>query len=323
MESRKFKSFNEELEALKACSWLEYRDIEPLPETLAAIKEAMDKGAEYPMVPGFEIPYYRDITPQGWLREDYITEGGIELCAFIPESKPKDSRVIYYVHGGGFMRGNEQWNRQNATVLAENLGLPVYCSKYRLCPENKYPAGLDDVEEAWNYITKDLKIAPENIILAGESAGGNYIMALCLRLKAGGKQLPGGLLCFSGALDMAYTGASYSYNLDIDPEFKGFNLKAFADNYTDEEDKRKPEISPVYGDFHGFPRAFFCADDCEIFLSDNLRAAKAMAEAGSDIKCIVSRGLVHAFVFEVFETAEAREILAEAREFFKIARKSF
>lgn len=94
MESRRFKSFKEELESLKDCSWLEYRNIEPLPETLAAIKEAMDKGAEYPMVPGFEIPYYRDTTPQGWLREDFKTGGGIEICAFIPESKPKDSRVI-------------------------------------------------------------------------------------------------------------------------------------------------------------------------------------------------------------------------------------
>ncbi|MCQ2560646.1 MAG: alpha/beta hydrolase [Clostridia bacterium] len=318
-QTENYASFLEEYEKYKGESWLEYVNKEPLPETLAAIKEAMDKGADYPMVPGFEIPYYKDATPEGWTREDITTAEDIGIHAYYPDEKPADDRVVFYVHGGGFMRGNEQWNRQNAITLALNLGLPTYCSKYRVVPENKYPAGLDDVENAWDYITENIGIAPEKIILAGESAGGNYIMALALRLKRKGKKLPGGLLCSSGALDMAYTGASYRYNIEIDPEFAGFDLKGFADNYTDEEDRMQPEISPVYGDLAGLPKTFFCADDMEIFVSDNIRAAKEMADKGIEVKCCISHKLIHAFIFEVYETAEAVEMLAKAKKFFEIA----
>ncbi len=228
----------------------------------------------------------------------------------------EDDRIIFYIHGGGFMRGNEQWNRANAITLVRHFGLPVYCMKYRIIPEHKYPAGLNDVEQAWNYLVEDLGIAPERLILAGESAGATYALALTVRLQEHNKALPGGIAAFSAFLDMAAEGASYTYNKDRDPVFAGFSVQdCTVPAYTDEEDVRQPEISPLYADMTGFPPTFFSSDDHEIFVSDALRTAKKMAECGVPVRCSITHDLMHAFEFEVPDTEEAGRIFKEAKAF--------
>lgn len=302
-------------QAYQDAPWLVHREEPASDETKKCIVEVMAAEAEYPFAPGNELEYLDDSTPASMSRTDYKLARGLNLYAYCPNAlDPAEKRVIYYIHGGGFMRGNGKWCRMNAITQVKYLGLPVYCGDYRYIPEHKYPAGLDDVEAGWNYLVDVLGIDPQNIIVSGESAGGTYAMALTVRLKRQGRKLPLKLVVLSGYLDMALEGESYLYNIGKDSVFSADDLPN-ASFYTDEEDVKQPEISPLYADFTDFPPAFFAAEDTEIFASDALRAADKMHKAGIAVKGYFTHGLVHAFPFEVPDVPESQAVFAAIKEF--------
>ncbi len=242
------------------------------------------------------------------------------MHAYRPEIMPAgDDRVIFYIHGGGFMRGNEKWNRQNAITLAKYLGLPVYCCKYRCIPAYGYPAGLDDVEMAWDHLVSDRGISPDRRIVMGESAGGNYALALTARLKAKRKGLPYKIAGFSSFLDMLEERESYICNKDTDLLFKGHSScdDPIVEAYAGISDRKNPEILPFYADFTGFPPTFLCADDNEIFVSDSLRTAEKMYSSQVPVLCYITHDLFHAFEFEISDVSEAADVFKAVKDFIQ------
>ena len=104
--------------------------------------------------------------------------------------------VILYLHGGGYTCGSLEYAKGFAATLADECGVRVFCAAYRLAPEHRYPAALDDALEAYRYLLKKGYPARQ-ILLCGESAGGGLIYALCLRLRAEKLPLPCGLIAIS------------------------------------------------------------------------------------------------------------------------------
>ena len=105
---------------------------------------------------------------------------------------PKDERrqgVVLYLHGGGYTCGNLDYAKGFSATLADECGVRVFCAAYRLAPEDRFPAALDDALESYRYLLKK-GYTPKQILLCGESAGGGLIYALCLRLKELGMPLP-------------------------------------------------------------------------------------------------------------------------------------
>ena len=117
---------------------------------------------------------------------------------------PKDQRrtgVILYLHGGGYTCGSLEYAKGFASTLASECGVKVFCAAYRLAPENRFPAALEDALEAYRYLLKK-GYAAKQILLCGESAGGGLIYALCLKLKELGMELPCGLIGISPWTDL-------------------------------------------------------------------------------------------------------------------------
>ena len=296
--------------------WLQYIKEEPCDETKRRIKELLEIFAENPLAPGREVEYPDDTTPENLRRSDISIAESRKMVMYKPKYKDVDcDKVVLYVHGGGFVRGNEKWCRACGIHLANLLKLPTYCCTYRYAPEYKYPCGLDDVEKAWNYLVEELNISPEKIILVGESAGGNFAMALIVRLIAKAKELPGQMLMISPCIDMKFRGLSYNVNTAIDPEFKGINPKKMFEVYAEPLQLELPEVSPIYGELEKFPKTMFYADDCEIFVSDSLQAAQRMADAGIPVCCYISHNLLHASVLEMPEMPESQRFFEEAKNF--------
>ena len=164
---------------------------------------------------------------------------------------PKDQRrtgVILYLHGGGYTCGSLEYAKGFAATLASECGVKVFCAAYRLAPENRFPAALEDALEAYRYLLKK-GYAPRQILLCGESAGGGLIYALCLKLKELGMDLPCGLIGISPWTDLTGSGASYEAHKDIDPSMTKALLEFYAKCYTD--DPTDPLCSPLFGDLDG------------------------------------------------------------------------
>jgi acetyl esterase/lipase len=304
----------------EGAAWLTHSGSDPSPEAQKRMPELMKKMEAYPMAPGNELDFLDDSTPDGITREDIDAPHGLHMYHYEPPDRdPAEERIIYYVHGGGFMRGNEYWCRTNAILQVKNLGLPVYAGEYRYIPEYKYPKGIDDVEWGWNHLVNDLGVDPKKIIISGESAGGTYEMSLMLRLGRQGRELPAGCICISGMLDMSAESPSYTLNNGIDPMFS-IDFKSMLPFYLDNAAMvHDPEVSPRYGDFTGFPETIFFADDTEVFVSDALIAADRMHRLGIRVEAHITHGLTHCYGIEMPELPESRVFYERIRAFFGLS----
>jgi acetyl esterase/lipase len=259
----------------------------------------MEKEADYPMGPGVELLFLDDSTPDTMTLDVYKSSAGQNLYLYTPKNlSPGEHRVFYYIHGGSYMRGNGPWCKTNAMSLARYLGMPVFATEYRYIPEHPFPAACDDNEAAWNYITQTLGHSPADIILGGESAGGNFIGSLVERLLKKGAALPRCMVFISAAMDFTYSSASYTDNKVRDKTFGEVDFAETEGVYTDKDNLKNTEVSPVFADASKWPPSFYYVDESEVFLSDSLITAEKIHKAGKPVEVYITYGLIHCFMFE-------------------------
>ena len=210
--------------------------------------------------------------------------------------------VILYCHGGGYSTGSSIYARTLTSKLAASTSMDVLSFDYRLAPEHPYPAATKDAMKAWNYLML-LGYGARDVILAGDSAGGNLALSLVLKLKEEERLLPRGLVLMSPWTDLTSSGRSHETKADIDPvldeEYIGRMVKAYAEGM----DLRDPFISPLFGKFEDFPPTYIQVGENEILLSDSLRLHKAMAEANVSVKIDHFPGMWHVFQMSPFKIA--------------------
>ena len=220
---------------------------------------------------------------------------------------PKDQRrtgVILYLHGGGYTCGSLEYAKGFAATLASECGVKVFCAAYRLAPENRFPAALEDALEAYRYLLKK-GYAAKQILLCGESAGGGLIYALCLKLKELGVELPCGLIGISPWTDLTGSGASYEAHKDIDPSMTKALLEFYAKCYTD--DPADPLCSPLFGDLTGLPPSLLFAGGDEIMLDDARLLHEKLLQCGCRSKLHIAPERWHAYVLYCLEENMAED----------------
>ncbi len=209
---------------------------------------------------------------------------------------PKDERrqgVILYLHGGGYTCGNLDYAKGFAATLSDECGVRVFCAAYRLAPEERFPAALDDAVVAYQYLLSKGYPARQ-ILLCGESAGGGLIYALCLKLKSLRLPLPCGLIGISPWTDLTGSGKSYITNRDIDPSMTPELLQFYAGCYTD--DPRDPLCSPLFGDLTGLPPSLLFVGGDEVMLDDTRMLHQKLLDCGCKSQMIVAPERWHAYV---------------------------
>ena len=209
---------------------------------------------------------------------------------------PRDERrggVVLYLHGGGYTCGSLEYAKGFAATLVSECGVRAFCAAYRLAPENRYPAALDDALEAYQYLLSK-GYAAHQILLCGESAGGGLIYALCLKLKELGLPLPCGLIGISPWTDLTGSGKSYEEHREIDPSMTPELLQFYAKCYTD--DPTDPFCSPLFGDLTGLPPSLLFVGGDEVMLDDTRMLHEKLLESGCRSKMIVAPERWHAYV---------------------------
>lgn len=205
-------------------------------------------------------------------------------------------RVVLYVHGGGFVMGSCQSHR----ALAANVGVAcraaVLLPEYRLAPEHPFPAGLDDLVDAWRGLLSDGWDATD-VIIAGDSAGGGLAASLVLAAAARGLPRPGALVLLSPFADLTLSGASLVTRAARDPWLRADVMAPIRDLYLAGADPAHPWASPVFADLSVLPPTLIQVGDDEILLSDAERLAARAAAAGVAVQLEVAPALWHVWQF--------------------------
>jgi epsilon-lactone hydrolase len=211
-------------------------------------------------------------------------------CEWISRGTTVQGRVLLYLHGGGWILGWGGTHRRMVAELAGACAARALAVDYRLAPEFPFPAPLDDCLTVYRQVLQQ-GVSPGEIVIAGDSAGGNLTMACLLALRDAGEPLPALGVGISPALDLSGGELSASARRDrvVSPKAGRF----MARSYLGGQDPRNPLISPVYGDLRGLPPMLIQAG-CE----EGLRAgAECFAEraqaAGVDVTLEIWPGMWH------------------------------
>lgn len=239
--------------------------------------------------------------------------GDIPAEWFHPEGAADDAAIIYF-HGGAYMAGSLVSNRVLALELATSLGMNVLSFEYRLAPENPYPAALVDAMRIYRSVL-ELDVPAQRISFIGDSAGGGLLCAAALRAKADGIELPNSLVMLSPWVDLTLSGETYETLKDRDPLLTKQKLKRSAEYYVGDADAHDPYISPVFGDFHGFPPALIHVGTHEVLLDDARMLAKAMLRDGAEATIEEWQGMWH--VWHAFDIKETRLALKRISEYVR------
>jgi monoterpene epsilon-lactone hydrolase len=256
--------------------------------------------------------------PPGWqLREQY-GPGDAPSGEWLEPSggrRPAASTLLY-LHGGGYYFCSPRSHRSLVFALATRAGGPVFSVDYRLAPEHRFPAALDDALAAYRLLVAG-GTPPESIVVAGDSAGGGLALATLVALRDAGDPLPAGGLLFSPWTDLAARGATLRTNDGADPMFSGAAIGRAARVYLGDADATHPYASPVYADLQGLPPLFIQAGSTEVLLDDARRVAANAKAVGVDVELQIWKKMPH--VWQIFAPfiPEARQALDAAATFVR------
>lgn len=239
---------------------------------------------------------------------------GMNAEWIIPNGAKKD-RVILYIHGGGFISGSCTSHRMHVAKFANESSCMALVFDYRLAPEHPFPAALDDSVNAYKWLI-DLGYSSDNIVIAGESAGGSLTLSVLLALKSMNLNLPKAAVAISPATDLTCTAESFKINAkkDIAP-INSWNV--WTRYYIASSDVKNPLLSPLYGDLSGLPPISLTVGTNEIHLDDTVNFAKKAESYGVDVELNVWKGMVHAFPILSPLFPEAKRSLGAISDFIR------
>ena len=243
-----------------------------------------------------------------------VSAEGVDGEWISPPDAPEHKAILYF-HGGGFRIGSVASHRDLISRIALASGCRVLAINYRLAPEHRFPAALDDALAAYGWML-DCGLKPDDIAFAGDSAGGNLVLSTMLALRDRGLPLPVSAVLMSPWTDLAATGTSYVTRAEADPIHQRPMILALAKNYLGGQGgPRDPLVSPLYADLRGLPPLLIQVGDRETVLDDSVMFAEKARAAGIDVNLEVWDGMIHVFQMFGAELPEAHRAVASIAGF--------
>lgn len=239
------------------------------------------------------------------------------LCDDIKLKLSNSKKKLLYIHGGAFVFKTPGLHYNLIARFVEPLGLHAIVPDYPLAPEHPFPAALNCCYDVYQSLL-DSGTLPKDIIVAGDSAGGNIALSLLLRAKDNGLPMPSCGVLLSPVADMTQSGISSVENRDSDALFSLEVLLHCRNLYLDGDnhDLHNAEVSPLFGDFTGFPPFMFHASSSELMRDDSTRLTQFMKDKGVDAHLQIWREMPH--VFPLFEQLpESKAALQQIVTFIK------
>jgi len=242
---------------------------------------------------------------------------GVNVYRLTPvEIDPKHKgHLLVYLHGGAYVLLAGEAGIGEALLIAARTRMPVISIDFRMPPEYPAPAAINDVVTVWKHL---LKSRPASAMaLGGSSSGGGLAVASVHRFKELKLKLPGALYLGTPAVEVDKIGDSRYINEGADrllASWDGVPHRAFS-LYAGDYDHKHPYVSPIYGDFKGFPPSYLISGTRDLLLSDTIRTHRKLRAAGVDADLNVYEGLSHREYIVVPNSPESLEHYGELNAF--------
>lgn len=249
------------------------------------------------------------------IKRDHIL--GVPVRYVLPASiaPAHKNHLFIHVHGGAYVFSGGDASIREAILIADRIKIPVLSIDYRMPPDHPFPAAIHDVLNVYRHLIT--KYSPSAIAFGGTSAGGGLTLASTHKFIELNLPLPAALYVGTPWSDLSKTGDSQFTNEGIDRVLVTYDgmLKGAAQLYAGKYPLTHPLISPVYGNFDGFPPTYLVTGTRDLFLSDTVRVHRKMRIAKVDAQLNVYEGMSHAgYIFEV-DAPESRQVYSELGEF--------
>lgn len=235
--------------------------------------------------------------PNGYIMEN-VEINGMDANWIYTDNASKD-KVILQLHGGAYIHSLEdngiQYQR-SAVKYTQISGARVLTIDYRVAPEDPFPAALEDAVSSYNWLLSNGYKA-ENIIIAGDSAGGGLTLATTMYLRDHQIELPAAIITMSAWTDLNYA--------------------KWKVPYVGESSARAPYISPVYGKYDDFPPMLMQVGGAEKLLKDTTKVAEKAEEADVKVTQTTYEDMFHVFQLLYPVLPEASDAWDEVEQFIQ------
>lgn len=270
----------------------------------------------------FPVDAYRDAIDKASARAKLpktistqkIVIEGLHAEWIIPQN-PVQNKVLFYIHGGGFISGSCLTHRMHVAKFANLCQLKSLVFDYRLAPEHPFPAALDDCVTAYRWLLNQ-GYQPDNIIVGGESAGASLTLSLLLALKARNIRQPKAAFSISPVTDLSCSAKSFIYNAGKDVAPMG-SWTVWTNMYSSGHDTRDPLLSPQFGNYEGIPPLLICVGTHEIHFDDCIAVSKVAEQYGVEVTLRKWDHMIHAFPLLSPLFPEAKQALEDICNFVK------
>lgn len=258
------------------------------------------------------------------MKPDMIAGVKVFLIAPATIAPQNRDRVLIHVHGGAYVFFGGESGTPEAILMAHHGRIRVISVDYRMPPDHPFPAAIDDTVAVWKEVIK--RTQPASVGLFGTSTGGGLTLATVLRLKQLSLPLPGAIGPGTPWSDLTKTGDTYFTNEHIDNVLVDYErlLGPCARLYANGHDLKDPLLSPVYGDFNGFPPTILLSGTRDLFLSNTVRVHRKLRRAGVVADLHVFEAQSHGqYMLDQVNSEESQETFGELSRFFdRYLRKS-
>jgi epsilon-lactone hydrolase len=284
----------------------------PAPTTLAGWRALIAQADAQTLAAN---PLYAESFPHTAARSEIA---GVTVREITPATldPAKAGRRLVHFHGGGYAMSGGEAGLSEPVLGAHYSGIKTISVDYRMAPDHPFPAAVEDAVAVWRALIEQRP--PTTMAAFGTSAGGGLTLAMTLKLKALGLPLPGALGCGTPATDLTGASDSYQVNDGVDGAFSRFEgvPQGMLMLYAGSTPLTDPLVSPVFGDFAGFPPTMFITGTRDILLSDTVRAYRAMRAAGVDARLEVHEAMSHGDYIAAFNAPESAVVFGDLASFF-------
>ena len=207
-----------------------------------------------------------------------------------PETKNVD---VLYFHGGGYGVYPKTY-RYVLTQLSQQIQTPMWIPDYRLAPEHPFPAALEDARRCYFWLIEHRNINTSNLVVMGDSAGGNLMLSLLISLRDKEEPMPASGVGISPWTDLLNRGESFQENKPFDYLNKE-QADRMARNYAGQKSRTEPLISPVEADLKGLPPLYLQAGESECLHDMIERFVQKARESGVEVTFDTWEEMVHVF----------------------------
>ncbi|MEU3012611.1 alpha/beta hydrolase [Nocardia asteroides] len=279
---------------------------------VAVQRALLDVASRLQLMPGGSVVQHLQLG--GRPAERVIAEAAIPGSRTGAVPPERAAGAILYLHGGGYVVGSLATHRSLVARLARDSSCAVYSLDYRLAPEHPFPAGLDDAETAFLDLVGNVGYRPDQICVAGDSAGGGLALALAQRLIERHQMTPAALGLIAPWVDPTQV-PSRSRDLVINRAWS----QACAAYYLGDGAATEAGYAPLAGNLIGLPPTYVQADVSELLHDQCCQLVSALRGAGVHVRFTETRGLWHVAQLQAALVTEAALALSELAEFLREA----